>query len=1026
MTEGPVPRERRSISVLLVGSERGALDLVAELRKAGYEIDPLRVDSVQSLASALDLGKWDIALCEDGLPDLDGPTALRQIKRDRPELPVIVLSSVFGESIAGAAMKAGADDFIGHGHLSRLVPAVDRELRAVRLRRGWQQAARTLGEAQAQSAAFMDNSPAVAFLKDAEGRFVYVNRRFEQVFRIKSEDVLGKTDSEWLPADTAAKLRANDAAVLAAGQPMQFEESVAAPDGARNWIVSKFPFSDGSGAAFVGGVAVDITERKRAEEALRASEDLHRDLTEHSHVLICVHDLEGRILTVNAAAAKNLGYDRSVHLGNAIRSIQDILAPESRAGFGRYIAALRESGVASGIMVVQTRTGEKRHWEYRNTLRTEGVETPVVRGTAFDVTERIRAEQGLREARRFSDEIIASAGEGIIVFGRDLRYVLWNAFMEELTGLRERDVRGKSPLELFPHFSRDGTWELMQSALTGEKVASDDVPLLVPGAGVQLWVSSTFAPHRDADGEIVGVIGVVEDVTERKRAEEILEESRASLERAQEVGQIGSWVSAAGGRGSLVWSRETCRIFGIAPENFDGRVETFFSMVHPDDLELVQKASAAAISEMRPFAIEHRIVRPDHTIRWVYERADVVRDAAGKPFKMVGIVQDITERRSLEQQFLQSQKMEAIGRLAGGVAHDFNNLLTAILGYSDLLLSQIPAPDPMREDLEEIRKAGERAAGLTRQLLAFSRQQMLEPRVLDVNGIVSNIEKMLRRVIGEDVTLVTSLESDIDYVRADPGQLEQVIMNLAVNSRDAMPGGGTITIETRKVLLDSPLDFGRFVIPAGRYVVLEVRDSGTGMDAEIQARIFEPFFTTKEKGKGTGLGLATAYGIVKQSGGYIACESEPGRGTRFLVYLPRSLENAESAPATSPAPGPAVFGTETVLLVEDEEGVRRLSRKLLEAHGYQVLEASGGAEAIDLAARYPGPIHLVLTDVVMPGVDGPEVAARIAALRPGIKVLYMTGYTDAVTTKIGAQAPLLRKPFSPAALAQRVHELLAS
>jgi PAS domain S-box-containing protein len=1026
MTEGPVPRERRLISVLLVGSERGALELVAELRKAGYEIDSLRVDNVQSLASALDLGKWDIALCEDGLPDLDGPTALRQIKRDRPELPVIVLSSVFGESIAGAAMKAGADDFIGHGHLSRLVPAVDRELRAVRLRRGWQQAARTLGEAQAQSAAFMDNSPAVAFLKDAEGRFVYVNRRFEQVFRMKSEDVLGKTDLEWLPADTAAKLRANDAAVLATGKPTQFEESVSAPDGARNWIVSKFPFSDGSGATFVGGVAVDITERKRAEEALRASEDLHRDLTEHSHVLICVHDLEGRILTVNAAAAKNLGYDRSVDLGTAIRSIQDILAPESRAGFGRYIAALRKSGVASGIMVVQTRSGEKRHWEYRNTLRTEGVEKPVVRGTAFDVTERIRAEQGLREARRFSDEIIASAGEGIIVFGRDLRYVLWNAFMEELTGLREKDVRGKSPLELFPHFSRDGTWELMQSALTGEKVASDDVPLVVPGAGVQLWVSSTFAPHRNADGEIVGVIGIVEDVTERKRAEEILEESRTSLERAQEVGQIGSWVSAAGARGSLVWSRETCRIFGIAPESFDGRVETFFSMVHPEDLESVQKASAAAISEMRPFAIEHRIVRPDHSIRWVYERADVVRNAAGKPFKMVGIVQDITERRILEQQFLQSQKMEAIGRLAGGVAHDFNNLLTAILGYSDLLLSQMPARDPMREDLEEIRKAGERAAGLTRQLLAFSRQQMLEPRVLDLNGIVSNIERMLRRVIGEDVTLVTRLGSDIDLVRADPGQLEQVIMNLAVNSRDAMPGGGTITIETRKVLLDSPLDFGRFVIPAGRYVVLEVRDTGEGMDAETQARIFEPFFTTKEKGKGTGLGLATAYGIVKQSGGYIACESEPGSGARFQVYLPRSLEDAESVPAAAPALGPAIRGTETVLLVEDEEGVRRLSRKLLEAHGYQVLEASSGAEAVELATRYPGPIHLVLTDVVMPGLDGPEVAARIAAQRPGIKVLYMTGYTDDVPTKIGADASLLRKPFSPAALAQRVHELLAS
>ncbi len=1016
--------DKGPVRVLIVGTEASAEELCAELLLGGYEPAATRVHSGRSLEDALQAGVFDVSVCLDGVPGLDAPAALRLIKRVLPDLPVIVVSSLFGESVATAAMKAGAADFIGEGYMGRLVPAVEREMLAHGLRRGWHQAALSLREAEARSNAFMDNSPAVAFLKDDQGRYVYVNRKWEEVFGRRLDEMRGRTGSEILSDEDHIQARANDEAVLASNLPMQFEERSPTGGEDRLWHVSKFPFSDGVGRRFVGGVAVDITDRKRAEEALRESEDQYRDLMEHSHVLVCVHDLNGKILAVNSAVERSLGYDRKILLGQDIRDVQDILAPESRSRFGRYIETLKREGVASGTLAVRTLAGETRYWDYRNTVRRDGVVTPVVRGIAWDVTDRIAAETALTETRQFSEAIISSAGEGIIVHGMDLRYLLWNPFMEELTGLLREDVIGRDPRDLFPELMAGGLWDLLQKALQGEKTSARDFEFSVPSRNKSGWVSATFSPHRSPDGEIVGVIGIVEDASARKASEETLRESRESLERAQEVGQIGSWTSGVGKDDSLVWSRESCRIFGVDPDRFDGRLATFLERVHPEDLDALQSAVQQAIEKDHTYSIEHRIVRPDGTSRWVYERADVVRSAEGTPLRIVGIVQDITDRRRLEEQFLQAQKMEAIGRLAGGIAHDFNNLLTAILGYTDLLLSQV-GEDSMRGDLEEIQKAGERAASLTKQLLAFSRRQMLEPKIVDVNGIIANLEKMLRRVIGEDVELVTSLASDLDVVRADPGQLEQVLLNLALNSRDAMPSGGTITITTSGFEVHSALELGNYAVAPGRYVLIEVRDTGTGMDSATLARVFEPFFTTKEQGKGTGLGLATAYGIVKQSGGYIVCESEAGHGTSFRVFLPRSLEATsvlEAPPRREARHG--LRGSETVLLVEDEEGVRRLSRKLLEAHGYHVLEASAGAEAVKLAEEYPGPIHLILTDMVMPGLDGPEVAARVGALRPGIKILYMSGYSDAAPERLGAEAHLLPKPFTPDALARRVRELL--
>jgi len=564
------------------------------------------------------------------------------------------------------------------------------------------------------------------------------------------------------------------------------------------------------------------------------------------------------------------------------------------------------------------------------------------------------------------------------------------------------------------------------------------VPLKIEDTTIGVLVVQTYTEgvrYGDAEKRILEFVSrQVAMAIERKRAEVALRESEARLARAQETAHLGSWELNLTNledvnQNPLWWSDEAYRIFGYLPGEVAVSNELFFNSVPPADAPRIREAMQRSLREGAAYFIRHCVIRPDGTERMVEERSTVLRDGAGRPVRMVGTVLDITERQRLEEQLMQAQKMDAVGRLAGGVAHDFNNLLTAIIGSADLLRERLSPNHPERVEVDEIRAAALRAADLTRQLLAFSRRQILAPQVLHLNKVVAGMNKMLRRLIGEDIEFRCVLTPNLGMVRADPGQIEQVIMNLVVNARDAMPRGGTLTIETANVELDEAFATEHVPVARGHHVLLSVRDTGIGMDGRTQARLFEPFFTTKAQGQGTGLGLSTVYGIVKQSGGYIWVFSEPGRGSTFKVYLPQVDSGTEPVAAATALPDAPDIpgGSETLLVVEDQAEVRRLTEKVLRSRGYAVLVAADGPEALRLAEQHTGSIDLLVADVVMPQMSGHEVGRLLTAARPQLKVLYLSGYADESIVHHGVLVPglaFLQKPFTPDGLARKVRELL--
>jgi two-component system cell cycle sensor histidine kinase/response regulator CckA len=620
---------------------------------------------------------------------------------------------------------------------------------------------------------------------------------------------------------------------------------------------------------------------------------------------------------------------------------------------------------------------------------------------------------------------LESTHDAIIVVDLDRRIVFYNSQYLEMFGFTAKELeRGGLDLvleRLNQELEDEDIANLTSRELYGEsEIQRLDTLRFKDGRLFERYV----APCR-VGSRTVGRFASFREVGSSVYTAEALEVHRTFLEQAQEVAHIGSWVVELDGSDRLGWSAEAHRIFGVPLGRFEGTAEAFYASVHPDDREAVKAATRAARADGVPYDIEHRIVRPDGTVRWVHEQANILRDPQNRPRRLIGTVQDVTDRRQLEDQLRQSQKMDAIGRLAGGIAHDLNNALTAIAGYAELALGEVEAGHPARADVEEIRRAAERAGSVTRQLLAFSRKQLLEPRIFDLNNTVTGIARLLSRLLGTGLHVQTRLSDTALSVLGDPGQVEQAVINLAVNARDAMPGGGQLLLTTGMETVDDQFARTHVPMPAGSYVVLSVTDTGHGMSREIQARIFEPFFTTKDVGKGTGLGLSMVYGTLKQIGGFIFVDSEIDRGTTFRLYFPPAASKPAAAALLS-GRDERPRGNETVLIAEDEPAVRNLVASALRRDGYRLLVASSAEEALGLADAHDGRIDLLLTDAIMPGRSGLELANLMVARRPGLPVIVMSGYTEENLAISGLSEPvsLLQKPFTPGDLRRRIREVL--
>ena len=690
----------------------------------------------------------------------------------------------------------------------------------------------------------------------------------------------------------------------------------------------------------------------------------------------------------------------------------------------------------------------------------------------------------IQESEERFRSLSSNSPDIIYTIGNDGSFTYVNPAWERILGHRPEDVTGR----FFTQFVKpeDITLykEIFKETRDKNRTVRDLTGTILHQNGSERYFSLSAAPNLDAEGKVIGVVGTFKDITDRQLAEEALQ-YRVELEKlitsisthfinlsSEEINpeinlalkQIGTFARTersfifrfidSGGKveHTHVWCTA-----GTAPplSHFEGAsaqdLPWFFDKVGRQEVVSIPKvAQLPPEAEVEKSAFLSRGIKSLLCVPMVYggtligflgfDSSGEERDWSEEIKTLLTIVGEIfahalerlwveDEKMKLEEQLRQSQKMEAIGRLAGGVAHDFNNMLTGIIGYADLLLLGLNRDHPLTGKVEEIKKAGKRAASLTQQLLAFSRKQMLQPKVLDLNLVVADLKKMLQRLIGEDISLETQLEPGLFRVKVDPNQMGQVLMNLVVNARDAMARGGEITIETANVVLDQAFGRKRGVsLQPGPYVLLEVRDTGTGIDPETRSHIFEPFFTTKELGKGTGLGLSTVYGIIKQSGGYIWVESPPEGGTSFQIFLPQA-EGQTVVQEGRPQAASLLQGSETILVVEDNELVRNMTSEALKQYGYRVIEAPGGEQALKVIGAYTEKIDLLLTDVVMPGLNGRELADQILALRPGIKVLYMSGYADNAIVQYGVMKPglaFIEKPFSPETLAETIRQIVSS
>ena len=892
----------KPLKLLIVeDSKDDAALLLRHLSNEGYEVQATIAQTPAEMESALAEVKWDVVVSDYSMPHFSALDALAIVKESNLDIPFIIVSGVIGEDVAVEAMRVGIHDYLMKDNLTRLAPAIEREIQNAASRRTRRQTEKALRRSEAN----LVNAQRIAHIgsweRDLVNNQLVWSDEVYRIFGVSKEDFGATLESfvNFIHPEDRQSVQATTDAALSQNAPYNIEYRIIRPDGEERVVceIGGMTFDESGNPIWFTSTVQDITERNAAETEMRL-------------------------------------------MKSAVDSI------------------------AEGIIV--------------------------------------------SDARKPDNPTIYS-----------------NAAFERLTGYSFEEIEGRNCRILQGAETNRRTVDEIREALEKEKTFRGEI-LNYHKNGTAFWNELSISPVFDQSGQLTNFVGVQQEVTARKIAEESMRQAEARYRDLVESSPAIVYLAKPFPPFAPIYVSPNIARFGYTSEEWLSRPDMWLSLIHEEDRDRVLRTTKVAISQGLDTDLEYRIIARDGSTHWLHDKGRIISDNQGKRVGWQGVILDITETKGLEEQLRQSQKLESVGRLAGGIAHDFNNMLTAINGYSELTLRKLEAEDPLRRNIEEIKKAGERSALLTHQLLAFSRRQVLQPVVLDLIEIITDTIGLLQRLIGEDVELVTALNPKTARVSVDPGQLSQIIMNLAVNARDAMPHGGKLTIETANVFLEPVEARQKVGILPGAYVMLAICDTGSGISDKIRQHIFEPFFTTKEVGRGTGLGLATVYGIVKQSGGNIEVDSQEGVGTTFRIYLPRVADQADATKRKDIQPeSPA--GTETILLVEDEELVRNLSREILETCGYTVMEAENGAEAFSICEANACQIDLLMTDVVMPQMGGRELAEKLTARLPNLRILFTSGYNDNAVVRHGVtevNVNFIQKPFTFDALARKVRELL--
>ncbi|MFA7061044.1 MAG: PAS domain S-box protein [Pedobacter sp.] len=974
----------------------------------------------------------DLILSDIMMPGMSGDLMVEEIRR-HPELkdiPIIILTAKVDDDLQIKMLSSGINDFIRKPFLPDELLARISTILTERL-----ESRKKLYLSEDRFVSLVKASPTGIYLTDREGNCQYVNERWSDITGISQDNALRDGwPSNLHPDDRQCVFNAWNNAVINKST-FNLEYRFKQENGESHWVYGQaVPLIDLSGeiTGYVGTIT-DISERKQAEEELREKESRFRSIFDNSPIAIGISDINnGQLIDVNDAWLRLFGFERNEVIG---QSSAELGLYVNRADRNVIVKILSEHGsVVNHMLQLKRKTGDILEILYSAEIITLGSK-PYLQVMMTDITERKHIDEEIKNIKTLLEQSFEQSPiPKVLITMPDAIFHKVNPACLDFLGMKnEPSVIGTSFLSFKPSyldFDNKGNQGLMENlplarALRGEKTINEE-RRIIRKDGTERWGLVSGVPIRDEKGAVIAGYLVIMDITDSKSADGEIKRLTVLLDESQHIAQVGGWEIDLINN-ELHWTDETFRIHDMSPEEYSPTIESAIAFYDPESLPIIKAAVKEAVEKNKNFNLELKMVTAKGRPILVHTTCKVIREH-GKPVKVIGAFRDITEQKHLEEQLRQSQKMEAVGQLAGGVAHDFNNILQVIMGYGTILKMDYEQTNQQKEAIDQIISSAEKAANLTRGLLAFSRKQVIYLQQANLNDIIHHSLKFLSRVIGEDIQLKSTLNGAILPVKVDRGQIEQVLVNLATNARDAMQHGGLLSIETELQEVDESFEHSHGYGKPGRYAVISVSDSGSGMDRETCEKIFEPFFTTKELGKGTGLGMAIVYGIVKQHNGFINVYSEPGHGTAFRIYLPIA-ETEQGDPVKKSVQEMPTGGTETILLAEDDADVRKLVTTVLTQRGYNVISAIDGDAVVEAFAGNLGKVNLIIMDMIMPKKNGREAYDAICQLKSGVKVLYSSGYTADFIENRGVSEEnieLLMKPVQPIELLRKVREMLDS